>query len=406
MIGGRLSIAGETSSAILFSPYLTDKWVTQGTEKSFLPCSLDVSSLNGLYDVFAAENNVLCASPLPQPSYQKVTAIAVSSTGQGAAAWANLQNTNNGVILQTTSVCARTIPSNSGLANVVELQTSAQKVFRRLKLSGPSNDYIRGDGASIQHRIDIYTGGAWAPVATGTLAASEAGIYTIDFDNSAASDRIRILLAGNGVSAMNVAQVEAFEYSAATARFSQSGALRVNAAALGIYDPGDCTWLGTCNVENGIVSAHKTSGLDRKHHVWNFYNRLPVVLYSYLPENGFRSVSTSWTQTGAALSVVSGLEESPVSVKLNGSVFIQVFSTRGAYQLGISTDGASPVGRIATKNFEFVSAFGDDVSVFAEIRPFVGLKTITAIEKAILENATVKAFSGEDDSQMIASYLA
>lgn len=428
LIGGRLSLnnspipSGDISSSLLkYVPYKSNKWVTAGVEKTFNSPVLDISALNGLYDIFGAGTEDLFAIPVSfTSSYQKLSG-SIITTGTGANSWVRTSAAFDDSTAQVVSIAARNVPGNSGMNNFIGLDLGSTEVISKVEIWASDEDYLRGDGASsLPITVDGWDGSSWVQLHSSNLNCSvangENAKYTITALSTTPVSKVRFGITGNGVSAINVAELAFYKTVSASPRFNVVDGIRVNTSQIGSYNAGEATYLGTIEVVSGISSITLNPGQNRKCQLWNAYNRVPLKFQCAKLETSWHYGPTSgWRKFGnydVHLTLISGAPEDNTEVHYSQNVFCNAYTggAQACYMNGVGWNSTSTLsgkyGAINLENGGTSMALGSNCQAFYMAQPFEGKVIVYALEGGSISGGETRAFTGVDDMLFLVEFSA
>jgi hypothetical protein len=402
---------------------------------SFPLTGLTAGSQHDFFFVRVGTSAVLgrAAMPFTSGSYAKVPHGTPTTAGTGAQGWVRADQAINGNLGQAASAGARCTPSNSGLANFIGEIFAASATISRVRLYGPSDDYLRGDAASsLGVRVDVTTDGStWSTVYSGTISAAISGgvgaVYTLDFAPVSALG-YRVGLTGNGMNAINVGEIEAYAFSTSSRGLVRYDGCWTNQNAITLTTakgdtlpvaPYRARYLGSGLIDdnaNGQMSAHVSYGPSRRWPLWNIANQRHICLKA--GTSGSQPILTypvPWGplngEIGNSLTVFTGLPSS-VALRLHQSVTIG--GTSGSSQwgnVGIGRNGSTvplnPYGQFGADGMQ-VGAHGCNVVSSIVIPDVAARNDFMALYEAhnmLGASASVKFSSGEDDSVLSAQWM-
>jgi hypothetical protein len=457
--GGRLTLVSGTpimttdvtaAQTLYYAPYC-GRYVpinTAGTWalKTFTSSATDVTGLSlalagsanwaadSLHDVFAVIDagttkiGTRAWDAGMSPTEPQITFATSISTGQGGTAWTRFSAAFDGTTVQTVANAARCAPSNAAQANYLgqDWGGGVTKVLSKVVIYGPSDDFLRGDAATV---LTLTIDGSndninWHLISVVRVNASTtAAVYTIPLN---AEEQLpcryhRVGFEGNGVSAINVAEIQFYNKVAAASgrRLTLRDGVYVNDAAMTVRTGAattistaqyEGTYLGTIHIDTstaGQISAHATYGPSRTYGVWNMYNRKKITLRggTYNTATSYSPVTTQlWNACESAVSgttfntqVVVGVAEEPVRAELIRTHYMDCTAAAASYECGIGIDTtANFSGTQGLCNIDTAGqAIGFAPRAAVNVAPFAGVKILYAIErKGNSGTGTQAAFTG------------
>lgn len=359
------------------------------------------------------------------PTEPQITNATAITTGTGGNAWVRTSAAFDGTLSQGAAVGARNTPGNSGLANFIGQDWGAgvQKTVSKVVVTAASDDNLRGDAAtSLQVRVDGSDDNTnWVILDVRNINCSGAlgQTFTIHINESNRTPYRyhRFGISGNGVSAINVAEVQFFNVVAPAngRRLTRFGGLltndatmtaRTGASTTASVAVNEGTFLGVIHIDtgtNGQLTCHFEYGASRTFGVWNMYNQRGIILragirtaspYTYNLSNiDWAAMQSSST---FSMQVLSGCAVSPVSATLARPVYIQAASNIAGYECGIGVDTTNSfTGTEASVTHDAAGQnIGHNLYPRLTLPPYAGMKTLYGVEKlAYAQSGTTSLFT-------------
>ena len=190
--------------------------------------------------------------------------------------------------------------------------------------------------------------------------------------------------AGSGARSAAIAKVQGIWLNSGTVTVTNNN-VGVSVAA------NRCTVIASILIDsvNGQVTLQRSAGQNRRWAVWNFYNRLPIILKVTDATASWTYTTQTWRpangSTSNSLRVFSGLPEEPYTISTSESMT----STAGAHVfVGVGFNNtAAPSGKWGAV-FAQASGFQDVATGSYIAPPSIGINVVTALEESQAANIT------------------
>ena len=162
----------------------------------------------------------------------------------------------------------------------------------------------------------------------------------------------------------------------------------------------ECTYVGSVLIDAtaGQVTTHRTYGQARKFGVWNYYNRLPIVLQAGDPSASWSYSTNTWRESHGATAdnvlVFTGMPEEEATITVSQTAGWAMSTNENissaSFSVGIGLNSTtSPNGTVGNASFSFSYSAGVTAQQSASnyvllakyiLQPSLGLNVANSLE--------------------------